>query len=101
LTFKAYWLFRPAYPIAVLTLASLASLAPASSARADFFDGARRTFQTDIPCAFGGQPTSHTRTSCKSPGHPTKHATDKNRDGAAVRSDKTNELFNARPSSGR
>ncbi len=42
-------------------------------ARADFFDGARRTFQTDIPhffqddipCAFGGQPTSHTKTSCK------------------------------------
>lgn len=41
--------------------------------RADFFDDARRTFQTDIPhffqddvpCAFGGQPTSHARTACK------------------------------------
>ena len=48
-------------------------------ARADFFDDARRTFtsdiphffQDDIPCAFGGRPTSHTRTSCKS-GHSSK-----------------------------
>ena len=54
---------------AVLTFASMG----ATSARADFFDGARRTFTTDIPhffqddipCAFGGQPTSHTKTSCK------------------------------------
>jgi hypothetical protein len=54
---------------AVLTSAPMMAL----PARADFFDGARRTFQTDIPhffqddipCAFGGQPTSHTRTSCK------------------------------------
>jgi hypothetical protein len=106
LTSKAYWLFRPAYPIAVV---ALASLTPVSSARADFFDGARRTFQADIPhffqddipCAFGGQPTSHTKTSCKSPAHPAKPATSNGRDGATVRSDKTNEFFNAPPSSGR
>ena len=44
-------------------------------ARADFFDGMRKTFtndlphffQDDVPCAFGGQPTSHTRKSCNSP----------------------------------
>jgi hypothetical protein len=52
-------------------------------AHADFFDGARQTFQKDIPhffqsdvphffqddipCAFGGQPTSHTKKTCKSP----------------------------------
>ena len=71
---------RPALPIAVVTLALLAP----GSARADFFDDARRTFQTDIPhffqddvpCAFGGQPTSHTRTSCKSSGGPGKHTSD-------------------------
>src|ERR1700680_4003748 len=71
LTSKAYRHFHLAYPVVVL---ALASLAPAP-ARADFFDDARRTFQTDIPhffqddipCAFGGQPTSHTKSSCKSP----------------------------------
>jgi hypothetical protein len=100
LTSKAYWLFHLAYPIAVLTLASLAPI----PARADFFDDTRRTFQTgiphffqtdfphffqdDIPCAFGGQPTSHTKTSCKSPGNPTKHATDKDRDRVPIPSDK-------------
>jgi hypothetical protein len=57
-----------------------------SPARADFFDGMRRTFeidiphffQDDIPCAFGGRPTSHTRTTCRSnsrtPRQPTKEA---------------------------
>jgi hypothetical protein len=77
LTSKECWL-RLAYAVAVLTLASLAP----TSARADFFDDTRRTFQTDIPhffqddipCAFGGQPTSHTKTSCKSPAHPTRTA---------------------------
>jgi len=101
LTSKAYWLFRVAYPIAVLTLAPLAS------ARADFFDDARRTFQTDIPhffqddvpCAFGGQPTSHTKTSCKSPDHPAKHATDKDRDHAAVPPNGTNAAGDMPPSS--
>jgi hypothetical protein len=65
---------RLAYPMALLTLASLAP----TPARADFFDDARRTFTTDIPhffqddipCAFGGKPTSGARTSCKSPPKP-------------------------------
>ena len=69
--------FYLACAVAVLTLASLA----ARPAHADFFDDLRRTFQTDIPhffqddipCAFGGKPTSHTRTSCKSPARPAKH----------------------------
>ena len=61
---------------AVLTALALAP----RPAQADFFDGARRTFQTDIPnfftrdvphffqddvpCAFGGQPTSGAKKSC-------------------------------------
>jgi hypothetical protein len=105
LTAKAYWLFHLSYPIAVLTLASVAP----TPARADFFDDARRTFQTDIPhffqddipCAFGGQPTSRTKTSCKSSSHPAKHAPDKDRDRAAVPAAKTNEGGDARPSPGR
>jgi hypothetical protein len=68
------WLLHLAYSIAVLTLV------PLVPARADFFDDARKTFksdiprffQHDIPCAFGGKPTSHTETSCKSAGHPAK-----------------------------
>jgi hypothetical protein len=74
LTSKAHRLFHLACPITVLTLASLMP----APARADFFDNARRTFQTDIPhffqddipCAFGGQPTSGTKSSCKGPSHP-------------------------------
>jgi hypothetical protein len=66
-------------------LAAVLATGVAAPARADFFDDARRTvrtdiphffttdfphfFQDDIPCAFGGKPTSHTRTSCPSPGH--------------------------------
>ncbi|HVJ52942.1 MAG TPA: hypothetical protein VM689_10790 [Aliidongia sp.] len=65
----------------------LAATVPVS-ARADFFDGARQTFQNDIPhffqtdvphffqddipCAFGGQPTSHTKTSCNAPSRPAR-----------------------------
>ena len=71
------WFFRLAFPTAVTAVLTLASLAP-TPARADFFDGARRTFTTDIPhffqddipCAFGGRPTSGTKTSCKSPAKP-------------------------------
>jgi len=67
-------LLRFAYLITVLTLV------PLVPAWADFFDDARKTFtvdiprffQHDIPCAFGGKPTSHTETSCKSAGHPAK-----------------------------
>jgi hypothetical protein len=76
------WLLRFAYPAAIL---SVAFLAP-TSAWADVFDDARKTFehdiphffqtdvphffQDDIPCAFGGKPTSHTKASCNSPSHP-------------------------------
>ena len=86
------------------------TLLATTAARADFFDDARRTFQTDIPhffqddipCAFGGQPTSHTKTSCKSSaGHPAKPATDKDRDRAAVPPDKANGVGDVPPSSGR
>lgn len=102
LTSKVYRLVQAACPIAVLTLASLAP----APARADVFDGMRRTFQTDIPhffqsdvphffqddipCAFGGRPTSHTRTSCESPARPAEHAASNERDSAAVGSDRTN-----------
>lgn len=63
--------------LALLAVTVVMSSAP-SPARADFFDGARQTFQTDIPhffqddipCAFGGQPTSHTKTACKEPKNP-------------------------------
>ena len=52
-------------PVAALMLAS-------ASARAEFFDDVKRTFQTDIPhffqddipCAFGGHPTSGAKRSC-------------------------------------
>jgi hypothetical protein len=102
LTSRAYWFVHPAYPVAVLMLAYL-SPAPA---RADFFDGARRTFQTDIPhffqddipCAFGGQPTSHTKTSCKSANQPAKPVTGKDRDRTVVPSDKTHDVQGAPPS---
>jgi hypothetical protein len=74
------WFFSLACSAAVLTLASLAP----TPARADFFDGARQTFTTgiphffqdDIPCAFGGKPTSGTKTSCHSSDQPARKATD-------------------------
>jgi hypothetical protein len=97
--------------MAVLTLASLAP----TLARADFFDGARRTFQTDIPhffqtdvphffqddipCAFGGQPTSHTKSSCKSPSHPANRAPDKDRNSTTTPSEKKKEGGSVPPSS--
>lgn len=72
---------------------AFAGLIPAP-VRADGFDDMRRTFQTDIPhffqtdvphffqddipCAFGGKPTSGTKTSCKSsPEHKAKPTTEK------------------------
>src|SRR5260221_8356118 len=105
MTFETHRRFNAVYPIAALLLAAVAP----SSARADFFDDTRRTFETDIPhffqddvpCAFGGQPTSHTKTSCKSPDQPTKHATDKDRGRAAAPSDKPHEAGDAPPSPGR
>jgi hypothetical protein len=63
--------------IAWFTIAAAIAMtvATAMPARADLFDGMRKTFandlphffQDDVPCAFGGQPTSHTRKSCNSP----------------------------------
>jgi hypothetical protein len=79
-----------ACPIAMLAVAS------AVPARADFFDDARKTFETDIPhffqddipCAFGGNPTSGTKTSCKSD-QPSKEATKQaDKSAAAARPDK-------------
>jgi hypothetical protein len=64
------------YAIAVVFLASLA--APMTARADDFPNDVKRTFTTDIPhffqddipCAFGGQPTSGTKSSCKGPSHP-------------------------------
>jgi len=59
----------------ILPFAVVAAMAAVPTpARADFFDDARKTFTTDIPhffqddipCAFGGEPTSHTKGSCDS-----------------------------------
>src|SRR5579859_7934907 len=74
----------------------VATAATPTPARADFFDDARKTFTTDIPhffqddipCAFGGQPTSHTKASCKSASHPAKRAAEKPSEPAAAPSDK-------------
>ena len=75
MNFKARWLLFLVYPFCI----SLLSLVP-SAAHADFFDDLRRTFQTDIPhffqddipCAFGGGPTSGTKKSCKDGDHAAK-----------------------------
>ena len=64
---------RAAKPFrAALAWAVMVAMAAPLPAYADFFDGARKTFETDIPhffqddipCAFGAQPTSHTKASC-------------------------------------
>lgn len=76
----AKWLVRTATLFALLVLAMLWS----RPSQADAFDGARKTFQTDIPhfftqdvphffqddvpCAFGGHPTSGAKKSCASRG---------------------------------
>ncbi len=92
-----YWhICRAGSAATVFTLSVLGPM----PARADFFDDARRTLQTDIPhffqddipCAFGGQPTSHTKTSCKSPGHPAKRNPTKPGDHGAVPSGGPNEV---------
>jgi hypothetical protein len=74
---------KPLFRLLTLSAVSaLLALAP-RPAHADFFDDARRTFQTDIPhfftqnvphffqddipCAFGGHPTSGARKSCNAP----------------------------------
>jgi hypothetical protein len=94
LTSNACRLLRLAVPVAALA----ASFVAPSSARAYFFDGARKTFtadiphffQDDIPCFFGGQPTSGTKKSCKSFVHPARPVTDKNQ-RIANPSDKAND----------
>ena len=68
------------HAIAVVFLASLA--APMSARADDFPNDVKRTFTTDIPhffqddipCAFGGQPTSGTKSSCKGASHPAANA---------------------------
>ena len=76
---KASGPFRTATLFGLPVFATLLWSRPA---HADFFDDARKTFQTDIPhfftqdfphffqddipCAFGGHPTSGARTSCAS-----------------------------------
>jgi len=61
------------YALVVLILGLLAAPAPVHAD--DFPNDVKRTFTTDIPhffqddvpCAFGGQPTSGTKTSCDAP----------------------------------
>ena len=80
--------FRLVVPVASLALSALVP----RPAQADAFDGTRQTFQNDIPnfftkkvphffqddvpCAFGGQPTSGAKKSCES-------KSDSGKDGAA------------------
>jgi hypothetical protein len=86
MTPKAYRLLQFALPVAVATLAS----APTAPARADFLEGPRtfftqdvpHFFQDDIPCAFGGRPTSGTRASCGASDHRAEPVTETGRAGA-------------------
>jgi hypothetical protein len=98
---KAGWHLHFILPIA------MTALCPIVSARADFFDNARQTFQQDIPhffqsdvphffqddipCAFGGQPTSHTKTSCKSPRNSAQQRAGDNVDNAPVGQDESRQ----------
>jgi len=69
---------KTAWRIALLAVFPALACLGSTPARADFLDGVRKTFtkdlphffQDDIPCAFGGQPTSHTKKSCGSPAKP-------------------------------
>ena len=66
-----------------LPIAAFVTCLAPSPARADFLDDVRKTFtkdmphffQDDIPCAFGGQPTIHTKKSCPSSAPPAKAGT--------------------------
>ncbi len=79
------------YLAPAIAVSLLVSFAP-RTARADFFDDMRRTFtsdiphffQDDIPCAFGGQPTSGTRKTCKSGNAPAKPSSQKSDSSAAL-----------------
>ncbi len=77
MTTSARQQFATGFSVAAsLALAFLAAPAPARAG--DFPHDVEHTFTTDIPhffqddipCAFGGQPTSGTRSSCKGPSHP-------------------------------
>jgi hypothetical protein len=80
--------------LAVFLACPIAMLAVASTvpARADFFDDARKTFETDIPhffqddipCAFGGNPTSGAKTSCKSDQYSNEATEQADKSAAAV-----------------
>jgi hypothetical protein len=94
-----------------LTFTAAAFLMPGvTPARADFFDGARKTFETDIPhffqddipCAFGGQPTSHTKSSCNAPSRPAARAPEPRpmTEPAPVRTDDPVEIQQAPPPPG-
>ena len=60
-------------PYRLTVLAAVSVLVVPRTASADFFDDARKTFtkdiphffQDDVPCTFGGQPTSGARRSCR------------------------------------
>ncbi len=86
----------------VLFIAILGCLG-ASSARADFFDDARQTFQNkiprffqsdvphffqdDIPCAFGGEPTSNAKKSCTDRVNPDRRPAENSRTAPAAPAD--------------
>ena len=75
---------RPLRTAILVALLVLATVYLSQPAKADFFDDARKTFQTDIPhfftqdaphffqddipCAFGGHPTSGARKACATNG---------------------------------
>ena len=93
------------YLAPAIAVLSLVSMVP-RNARADFFDDMRRTFtsdiphffQDDIPCAFGGQPTSGTRKACKSGEAPAKPSPPKNNGDAALPPEKPSETSDTAPS---
>ena len=84
------------------------TLVPLASARADFFDDMRKTFETDIPhffqddvpCAFGAKPTSGAKKSCNSRDHAPKHAPEKSQERAAAPPNKPNTSKDRTPTSG-
>jgi hypothetical protein len=76
----AYPIVAAALAVVALTFVAPAFLAPAPARAGDFPNDVQRTFTTDIPhffqddipCAFGGQPTSGTKSSCHSANHAAK-----------------------------
>jgi hypothetical protein len=74
---KADFHYRPSWLSVAAVLLMSAWLVPIPARAGDFPDDVKRTFTTDIPhffqddipCAFGGKPTSGTKSSCKDSGH--------------------------------